>query len=277
MADPCSLVGSSVAVAEEEVGHEPRGEREPVGHDPVGEGGEQGVVGGDAGEHEHGGEARLHEAEPARGDRDHAEHRRCAVGEQHDAEPRLDPHRHERRDERHVVEQPVADRGGERPLPAGAQTVHHEVPLVGPARRRWGRPARWRRRRIGLDHRSMRPPSTSQRAVVAHEDEAEQEQHQEQRGAAVGHPVEPVRHGRAEDRQDQRHHGQGEQHAVGDDRGGGERGTGGAPVDPGDRQHPVAGGRTHGGAAGDRLRHRVGHQLRGGGDEPRDLGQRDAW
>ena len=188
----------AVAATEEHVGHEPGGQGQPVGHDAVGQRGQQGLIRGHPCQHEHRRQARFDEAEAPGGQGDHRQHRGGAVGEEHEAEPGCHSDRHEGAHEGEVVEQPVADRGQQGRLPAGTESVHHQVPLLHQAfGGRSSRPLQLAEDRGGdpLEEVAER----DQRSVEADQDEPHRQHQQEQRRAPPRHPVEAVRDRSAED------------------------------------------------------------------------------
>ena len=81
---------------------------EPVGRDPVSESGQEGVAGVDAGQDQQAAEAGLHDAEPARGEREEGEDLGGGVGQQHQGGPRVGSGGAQSRQQTAVVEAEAA-------------------------------------------------------------------------------------------------------------------------------------------------------------------------
>ena len=110
-----------VAVAEQQVGRRPGKEGEPVGGDSVGQDGQDGIAGADAGQDQQAAEAGLHDAQPARGEREQRDDAGGGVGQQHQGGLRAGSGGAKGGQQTAVVEAKAADRQHHRLPPVRAQ------------------------------------------------------------------------------------------------------------------------------------------------------------
>ena len=101
--------------AEHAVGDRAGGQRHPVRGQPVRQRCQQGIAGGDAGQHQQPGQARLHDAQAAGRDRDHADDAGDRIGHQHQGGRGSTAGRPQRGEEAEVVEGEPAGRREARP------------------------------------------------------------------------------------------------------------------------------------------------------------------
>ena len=247
-------------------GDQPRRQREPVRDQPVREGRQHGVGGRHPREVERGREAGLDEAQAARRDGDHGQHHRGDVREQHEGRPGPRSDRGQRRQQRQVVEQPVAERAQQRLPPLPAERGAHVVAFGH-------QPVRQVAERFAL---ALQPVSDDldraadgpQRPVGPDEDGAHPQREGEHAGAEPGGLREAARHrppGQHRRKGEQRER---EERRRADDGGGREPGADGGGGDAGRHQEAVADGAAGGGAPGHDAAERVAGELRRRDREP---------